>query len=324
MWVVRSESLNPWHNLALEELCFDRVKQDDRLLFLWQSSDTVVVGKNQNPWHECSLPAMEKGKVNLARRLSGGGAVFHDAGNLNFAFFMPRSEYKATTIFSMVINTLKQFGVQTTMMGRSSLGIHGRKVSGNAFCYRQGIVLHHGTLLVSTDLGKMNRYLGSAHAHICSRAIGSNPVPVMNLRDVMGSISIPQLGVALAETAAAEWERKIQWGREELFDPNAVKSVETKYSSWEWRYGMTPRFEVEMGGRFSWGTVRVVLFVERGIVRRSELDLQGKYQAITPTIHQALVDVRFSERDVMDHLQTKAPLFETADAMEFTHWLLGS
>ena len=195
MLVVRTENLDPWRNLALEELCLDRVGQGGRILFLWQSSDAVVVGKNQNPWLECSLTAMEKGGAKLARRLSGGGAVFHDSGNLNFAFLMPRREYKDKTIFNIVIKALKHFDVQAAVMGKSSLAVNGRKVSGNAFCYRHENVLHHGTLLISTDLEKMNRYLASTHRHIRSRAIGSNPA--------ITSGGVPRLRIPVASGAVA-------------------------------------------------------------------------------------------------------------------------
>ena len=126
MLVVQTQKLDPWRNLALEELCLDRAGRDGRILFLWQSSDAVIIGKNQNPWLECSLPDMEKDGVKLARRLSGGGAVFHDAGNLNFAFVVPRREYKDGTIFDIVIAALKRCGVEAVRMGKNSLGVHGR------------------------------------------------------------------------------------------------------------------------------------------------------------------------------------------------------
>ena len=226
MLVVRTENLDPWRNLALEELCLDRVGQGGRILFLWQSADTVVIGKNQNPWLECSLTAMEKGGAKLARRLSGGGAVFHDAGNLNYAFLMPRREYKDRTIFNIVIKALKHFGVQAGLMGKSSLAVNGRKIAGNAFCYRREKVLHPGALLIPPALEKMGRYLASTHRQIRSRAIGSNPAPVANRQEMASAITGPQMAVVLAETAAAEWGQQIMWGGEEMFDPKVLDPVQ--------------------------------------------------------------------------------------------------
>lgn len=324
MLVVRTENLDPWRNLALEELCLDRVGQGGRILFLWQSADTVVIGKNQNPWLECSLTAMEKGGAKLARRLSGGGAVFHDAGNLNYAFLMPRREYKDRTIFNIVIKALKRFGVQAGLMGKSSLAVNGRKISGNAFCYRRENVLHHGTLLLSTDLEKMGRYLASTHRQIRSRAISSNPAPVANLQEMASAITVPQMAVVLAETAAAEWGQQIMWGGEEMFDPKVLEPVQKKYASWEWLFGMTPQFEVEMKWRFNWGEARVGLLVEKAVIRKSEVDLQGDYQRIAPVLGQVLAGTRFAEEDIVKCLRKHAPAFKKNDAVEFARWLVGS
>ena len=121
-----------------------------------------------------------------------------------------------------MIKALKHFGVQAAVMGKSSLAVNGRKVSGNAFCYRRENVLHHGTLLISTDLDKMSRYLASTHRPIRSRAIRSNPAPVANLQDMAESITVPQMAVVLAETAAAEWRQQILWGGDEIFEPKVL------------------------------------------------------------------------------------------------------
>jgi lipoate---protein ligase len=324
MLVVRSNSMNPCHNLAMEELCLDKVGPGGRILFLWQSSDTVVIGKNQNPWMECSLTAMEKGGAKLARRLSGGGAVFHDAGNLNFAFLMPRREYNKETVYFIVIQALHHFGVQAAVLGKSGLAVNGRKVSGNAFCYRRENVLHHGTLLISTNLDKMSRYLSSAHSYIHSRSIRSNPAPVANLRDMANSITIPQLAVVLAETAAAEWRQEVLWGEDKLLEPKVLDSTEKKYASWEWRFGMTPPFEVEMNWRFRWGEARVRLLVEKAFIRQSEVDLQGNYRRLAPIIGQILTGARFSENDILRCLRKQVPALRKNDATEFAQWLVGS
>ena len=324
MLVVRTDSLEPCHNLAIEELCLDKVGPGGRILFLWQSSDTVVIGKNQNPWLECSLTAMEQGGAKLARRLSGGGAVFHDAGNLNFAFLMPRREYNDKIIFNLVIEALKRFGVQAAVMGKSSLVVNGRKVSGNAFCYRRENVLHHGTLLISTDLDKMGRYLASTHRPIRSRAIRSNPSPVANLQEMANSITVQRMAVVLAETAAAEWQQPITWSGAELFESKVLDPVEKKYASWEWRFGMTPPFEVELNGRFKWSEARVRLVIEKAVIRQSEVELQGIYRRIAPPISQVLVGARFSKTDIVDCLRKRVPAFEKDAAVEFARWLVGS
>jgi lipoate---protein ligase len=324
MWVVRADHTEPWRNLALEELCLEKVGPKEYLLFLWQSSDAIVVGKNQNPWMECCLAEMERGGAKLARRLSGGGAVFHDTGNLNYAFVMPRREYQDQMIFDIVKKALHRFGVQATVMGKSSLAVNGRKVSGNAFCYRRENVLHHGTLLISTDLDKMARYLTPPPCPIRSRAIRSNPAPVANLREIVDSITVPRMAVALTETAAAEWQEPIIWSDDKMFESKVLDPLEKKYASWEWRFGMTPPFELELSRRFNWGESRVKLFVEKAVIRKLDVELPGHDRRIAPLIRQVLTNTPYSETEISDRLRKEVLAFDKNAASEFGRWLVGS
>lgn len=159
--------------------------------------------------------------IPLARRISGGGAVFHDLGNLNYAFIEPRASYGADHTFSRVIRVLKELGVNAEPMGRSGIGVGGKKISGNAFCYRRNHVLHHGTLLLSANLDKLHRYLEPGTIAIDTHAVRSEPAPVMNLHiDAEEIIEAFGGGMPLPR-----------------LDADAPR-----FTHWDWTYGQTPKF----------------------------------------------------------------------------------
>ena len=176
MLIVQSQSTDVYRNLAVEEWLFDHADLRGPILFLCVNSPCVVIGKNQNPWRECRLSLMGKEGVPLARRISGGGAVYHDEGNLNFGVIVPRAEYCEEKQYELIFQTLEATALQHVnlyKMGKNSLAINGKKFSGQAFCFRGQHVLHHGTLLVNSDLDRLNRYLGSEIDGIETKAIAS-------------------------------------------------------------------------------------------------------------------------------------------------------
>ena len=131
--IVITTSFNPWFNLAIEEFLVNNVKDDETILYLWQNKDTVVIGSNQNPWKECDVNKIEEDKVKLARRLSGGGAVYHDIGNLNFTFIMKKYKYDEDKQLNVVLNAINSFGMEAKFSGRNDLLLSGKKFSGNAY-----------------------------------------------------------------------------------------------------------------------------------------------------------------------------------------------
>jgi len=207
------------------------------MLFLWQSRDAVVIGKNQDPWLECRVEDIEREGGRVARRISGGGAVFHDIGNLNFSFFVPRREYRAETLFGIVLAALRKVGVHAAGMGKNSLALDGRKVSGSAFCLRRDAALHHGTLLVSTDLAKLERYLQPTRTDPASRAVRSKRAPVMNLSDAVSGLAMPQIEDAIAAEASAAWGEPVERVDAAELCGAALPALEAKYASAEWRFG---------------------------------------------------------------------------------------
>ncbi len=147
--IIYGTGFNPWYNLAVEKRLF-RLGYDGVILYIWQNANTVVIGKNQNAWRECDLAAMEKDDVRLARRESGGGAVFHDLGNLNFTFLVPNELYDVRRQLAVIQRAVAVFGLETEQSGRNDLLLteNGCKFSGNAFQRSATHSLHHGTILI--------------------------------------------------------------------------------------------------------------------------------------------------------------------------------
>ncbi|MDF7824042.1 biotin/lipoate A/B protein ligase family protein [Pontiellaceae bacterium B12227] len=261
MLIFESESLDVYRNLAIEEYLMDHVGDCGPILFLWQSECAVVMGKNQNPWKECRLDRMAQEDVPLARRISGGGTVYHDAGNLNYCVITSREAYKEEMAYELVFQALETFGIRAEKTGKSNLSVDGLKFSGNAFAFRKGKAMHHGTLLLETDLKRLSRYLGSMVDGIETHAIASVPASVTNL------------GVDKAELVEALCLKfQIIYGDGDLLrrneadlDVDFLKKVYEKQLSNEWKYGSTPRFLVNVDGEM----LEIVKgFVKNGAFKR--------------------------------------------------------
>ena len=196
--LYESNSLDPYLNLATEQHLMETVEEDACILFLWQNQNTVVIGKNQNAWKECRTTLLnEEGGV-LARRLSGGGAVFHDLGNLNFTFLVPQAEYDLDRQFTVIKEAVNMLGLNTERSGRNDVLAEGRKFSGNAFYKNGKQAYHHGTLLVDVDMDKLGRYLNPSKAKLPAKGVDSVRSRVVNLKELNSQITIASLKNAMA------------------------------------------------------------------------------------------------------------------------------
>ena len=205
--VCRSRGFDPYENLALEEALLHRVGEGELILYLWQNERTVVIGRNQNPWKECRTALLSEEGGHLARRLSGGGAVFHDLGNLNFTFLMNEADYDLPRQLTVLERACRSLGVPAQRSGRNDLLAEGRKFSGNAFYQHAGKAYHHGTLMVDVDLERVQRYLSPSKAKLAAKGVDSVRSRVVNLREFVPTLSVRQLEnaliAALAEVYAA-------------------------------------------------------------------------------------------------------------------------
>jgi lipoate-protein ligase A len=264
MLIVQSQSTDVYRNLAAEEWLLDHAEGRGPILFLCVNSPCVVIGKNQNPWRECRLSLMEKEGVPLARRISGGGAVYHDAGNLNVGIIVPRTEYREEKQYELIFQALEQFGITASKLRKNSLAVDGKKISGQAFSFRGQHVLHHGTLLVSSDFDRLGRYLGSEICGIETKAVVSVPAEVANLSSFAPNLTVEKLTDALIKEFKGMYGKD---GRLEEWKSANVPAAELlpiigRLSSDDWKLNHTPHFQVTMNGQ--------TLEVEKGCITNFE------------------------------------------------------
>ena len=245
MIVIHSNRTDVYENLAAEDVLLDDERLDDPVVFIYRNDDAVVIGKNQNPWRECAVSQLERLGVKFARRISGGGAVYHDAGNINIACILPRERYCRCDMLKLFVKGLASLGIEARVVNDTSLVVGDRKISGNAFCYRRDKVLHHGTFLWRANLDKLHTALIPEITEMTTRAIASLPMPVMNLEKVL---TRDEIIPAMLGAMTVAWGPAREAGYSPFDAPDFPSRVE-KMKSWDWLFGATPDFAVGLDGQ---------------------------------------------------------------------------
>jgi len=276
--VYISENINPSFNLALEEYLVRRHDPSDRILFLWQNQNTVVIGRNQNPWKECNIEELKRQKGQLVRRLSGGGAVYHDSGNLNFTFISAYTKTQVTENIGLLIQVLAQFGIEAVFSGKNDILVQDSKISGNAFFVEDDILCHHGTLLVDVDIEKLGRLLTVSEKKLRSKGVDSVRSRVRNLIEFNRDLSINDLRENMLRTFLSDADEirihlvSDKLTEDEEIELGDVQKLMERYESWEWTFGSTPEFNIEISERFNWGGIDLYLLVKDGIITNIEIN----------------------------------------------------
>ena len=268
---IHTENTYPYRNLAMEEYLLRNCGEDECILYLWQNRNTVVMGKNQNCWKECRVSELEKDGGYLVRRLSGGGAVYHDMGNLNFTFLVRRENYDVDRQMSVIIKAMQLLGIHAEKSGRNDATVDGRKFSGNAFYEKGGFCYHHGTLLLDADTEKMSEYLNVSRAKLKSKGVDSVRSRVANLCEFYPGITVDLVSEKMREAFGMIYGLETEEFDESRFDAAALEEGEKKFASWEWKYGRKIPFSYEFGKRFEWGEVQIQLRVNGGVIESANV-----------------------------------------------------
>jgi lipoate-protein ligase A len=269
---IESRNTDPYYNLALEQFVFDRLNREDNYFMLWQNCNAIIVGKHQSTREEINTAFVKENNIAVVRRLSGGGAVYHDLGNLNFTF-IAQADKQDGIDFSFfcepISKALCSFGVPVEISGRNDMTVEGKKFSGNAQYIREGRVMHHGTILYDSDLDMLSRVLKPAKDKIESRGIKSLKSRVTNIRPYMKTdMPISGFWSALRDFMISAFDMK-------EFPLNsehkaAVEELREKvYSRWSWNYGYSPPHTMRKTGRIEGcGKIEIFLDIEKdGIIK---------------------------------------------------------
>lgn len=273
--LCHAQGTNPYRNLALERYLLETVAPDEIILFLWQNQNTVVIGRNQSALAECRIQQLEQDGGHLTRRLSGGGAVYHDMGNLNFTFLAPTPLFNEQRQTETVLRAVQMLGVDAQRTGRNDLLAGGAKFSGHAYYRTQGCSYHHGTLLVNVDTQKMARYLNPSPLKLAAKGVSSVKARVCNLGSFGSGITVPAVSKAM-EAAFAEVYDGIP--EEVALSASASEQVEAyakRFASREWLLRGEEVLPYSREARFDWGCVRIDWEQQQGAISKAALFSDG-------------------------------------------------
>lgn len=313
MLCILSPDNNPYFNLASEEYLLKNFQED--IILLYSNRPSIVVGKHQNTLAEINFPFVQEKEILVARRISGGGTVYHDLGNLNFAFFTSGKEgelvdYKRATL--PIIEALSSLGLDVKLGKRNELLLEGLKISGTASHVFKQRALHHGTLLFSSEMDVLSEALKTSAERFTDRAVKSVPSRVTNIvKHLEEPMEIQGFTERLHGYFLRATEQAIdyQYTSADLEEIKALR--DKKFSTWEWNFGYSPKYQFSRRLPAGEGHIQIHMNVVKGIIR--ELKIEGDFtsgkdiasleQMLLGTIHDPeTIRIRLSGVQVSDYI----------------------
>ncbi len=296
-------------NIALEEYCFKQLKDEDEIFLLWINEPSIIVGKYQNTIEEINTEYTREKGIHVIRRISGGGAVYHDLNNLNYTIISNRDKgqegFNFKEFSKPIIETLAELGVKAEFTGRNDLEIDGQKFCGNAQAYIKDRVMHHGCLLFNVDFSALGDALKVSKDKIESKGVKSVRSRVTNiLPHLKTPITVEEFGDKIMEYMKKQYPdmKEYVFSKEEL--DYIAKRAEVK-RSWEWNYGESPEFNITRGKRFKNGKIQIFATVENSRIKNIKFygDFFGKNEDLSE-IENLLKNVKYTVEDVKKKLES--------------------
>ncbi|ASA98782.1 TPA: lipoate--protein ligase [Streptococcus agalactiae] len=308
MKYIVNTSNDPAYNVALEAYAFQKLTDIDEIFILWINEPAIIIGRHQNTIQEINKEFIDKNGIHVVRRLSGGGAVYHDLNNLNYTIISNNTQEGAfdfQTFSKPVIDTLAKLGVKAEFTGRNDLEINGQKFAGNAQAYYKGRMMHHGCLLFDVDMSVLGQALKVSKDKIESKGIKSVRARVTNIVDHLSDkITVQEFSDAILAQMKEEYPEMDEYvlSDAELSKIQAMR--DNQFATWDWTYGKAPEYTIERGVRYPAGKITTYANVENSTIK--SVKIFGDFFGVKPVddIEKMLEGVRYDYKDVLAALKT--------------------
>ena len=300
---IESGQFHPYKNLAVEEYLLLHCEPQECILYLWQNQNTVVIGRNQNAWKECKVEILEENGGHLARRLSGGGAVYHDLGNLNFTFLVSKENYSIDRQLEVIVTAVQKLGAKAEKSGRNDILIDGKKFSGNAFYEQEKHCYHHGTLMMNVNKEMLSKYLTVSKEKLQSKGVDSVKSRVTNLVDYIPDLTLEALKKALREAFEEVYGLTSNECKMEDLDQKEIEMRTKHFSSWDWRFGRKIDFQYEISKRFSWGQMNIQFQVDKGKISDVNVYSASLKPMTIEKLPKYLKGIRYHKKNICSELR---------------------
>ena len=303
MRYIISENTDAYFNLASEEYLLKHT--DEEIFYLWRNDNAIIVGKNQNALSEINVDYVKEKDIKVVRRLTGGGAVYHDLGNLNYTFI--ENQKKNFNDFrgfcEPITAALNEMGVDAEFSGRNDMTIEGKKFSGTAQCKHKDRVMHHGTLLFSSKKADISGALKPRDIKFTDKSVKSVASRITNISDHLEEeMDVIEFRNRIMKSVAGGMDQVTTFTEHEVAE--IIRLRDEKYSKWEWNFGRSPRFEMTREGRFPGGTLEVTLKVKKGFIEKIKIygDFFGTKDIFL--LEEALIGTAHNEEAISAVLQS--------------------
>lgn len=298
-----SKDYDPYKNLAMEKYLCGLCGKNKLILYLWQNENTVIIGRNQNVYEQCNMDFIKENNIKIARRLSGGGAVYHDLGNLNYTIIGNEKIVSKDEHMKIIIDSIRSFGVDAAASGRNDIVASGKKISGTAYFSSDGVVCQHGCIMVNTNQEMMYRALRVKKDKFASKNICSVYARTVNLCELCLDIDVYKLSEQCIQLFCKRYPNYINVDINGIYEDNYYKLLLEKFSGAEWNIKEKTNSKIDIYGRLSFGDCSIVFDVEEGVIKKTKLYTDSLLVEPILEVQEILSNIPFKKNSIINALK---------------------